>query len=249
MGCPIRKKLTSAQRKCLINEAKNKLGSNRCTKSSECAGKRVCSSAGWCSGNSGCPIKRKLTAAQRKCLINEAKNKLGSNRCTKSSECAGKRVCSSAGWCSGNSGCPRKLFSDDTTELRRRMTCKSVAKRWAKWVKSIKRHPRYLKATKKQRRKFWGKVFKWAIKFDAKHRCGWVKVWKKYCNSAHKKFARWIKKIRKHPKYLKATKKQRFLFWKRVAKKVLKWNRSKRCHMVSKKWRNIKKLARKLRGH
>merc|ERR1719326_1857222 len=107
----------------------------------------------------------------------------------------------------------------DTTELKAKMTCKSVAKGWAKWVKAVKKHPKYLKATKTQRRKFWKKVFMWAIKFD-----------------------------KKNPKYLKASKAQRLAFWKKVAKKVAKWNRSKKCHLVSKKWRKLRAAIRKLRA-
>merc|ERR1740116_694018 len=46
----------------------------------------------------------------------------------------------------------------DTTELKRKMTCKSVAKGWKKWVKAVKKHPKYRKATKAQRAKFWKKA-------------------------------------------------------------------------------------------
>merc|ERR1740116_252127 len=135
----------------------------------------------------------------------------------------------------------------DTTELKKKMTCKSVAKGWKKWVKAVKKHPKYLKATKKQRRKFWKKVMIWAIKFDAKHKCGWVKAWKAYCKKAHKKFSKWVKKVAKHPKYLKATKKQRAKFWRKVAKKVARWNRKKKCHILSKKWKKTMKIVWRIR--
>merc|ERR1712048_1452581 len=136
----------------------------------------------------------------------------------------------------------------DTTELKKKLTCKSVAKGWKKWVKSVKKHPKYAKATKAQRAKFWKKVALWAIKFDKKHGCGWVKAWKAYCKKAHAKLAKFVKKAVKHPKYLKATKKARGKFWKKVAKKVLKWNKKKQCHLVSKKWKAVRKMALKAAG-
>merc|ERR1711939_214959 len=55
---------------CGYDEAKNRLGSNRCSGHNECAGKRTCSAYGWCQGVSGCPVK---SAA---CMIDEAKNAL-----------------------------------------------------------------------------------------------------------------------------------------------------------------------------
>jgi hypothetical protein len=136
----------------------------------------------------------------------------------------------------------------DTTELKRRMTCKSVTRGWAKWVKAVKRHPKYLKATKTQRRKFWKKVFKWAIKFDRKNHCGWVKAWRAYCKKAHAKLAKFIRKAKRHPKYLRATKAQRRNFWRKVAKKVARWNHKKKCHMVSRKWKKIMKKVWKIRA-
>merc|ERR1740116_324089 len=78
----------------------------------------------------------------------------------------------------------------DTTELKIKMTCKSVAKGWKKWVKAVK----------------------------------------------------------KHPKYLKATKKARMSYWRKVAKKVLKWNKKKQCHLVNKGWKKVRKACLKLRG-
>merc|ERR1712048_455122 len=92
------------------------------------------------------------------------------------------------------------------TELKKKMTCKSVAKGWKKWVKSVKKHPKYQKASKAARAKFWKKVALWAIKFDKKHGCGWVKAWKAYCKKSMKKLAKFLKKAKKHPKYLKASK-------------------------------------------
>merc|ERR1712151_41834 len=125
----------------------------------------------------------------------------------------------------------------DTTELKKKMTCKSVAKGWKKWVKAVKKHPKYAKATKAQRAKFWKKVALWAIKFDKKNGCGWVKAWKAYCAKAHAKLKKFAKKAAKHPKYLKASKTQRAAFWRKVAKKVLQWNKKKQCHLVSKAWK------------
>ena len=72
----------------------------------------------------------------------------------------------------------------DTTELRAKMTCKSVAKGWKKWVKAVKKSKKYNKLSKAGRAKFWKKVAQWAIKFDAKNKCGWVKMWKAYCKKA-----------------------------------------------------------------
>jgi hypothetical protein len=139
-------------------------------------------------------------------------------------------------------------FADlDTTELKRRMTCKSVAKGWKKWVKAVKKHPKYLKATKTQRRKFWKKVMKWAIKFDGKHKCGWVKKWKAYCKLGHAIFYRWVNKIKKNPKYKKSTKTQKRKFWKKLAKKVIKWNKNKHCHLVSRRFKKLLKRAWRIR--
>jgi len=39
------------------------------------------------------------------CLIDEAQNTMGKNRCTSDNECAGQRTCSYAGWCHGESFC------------------------------------------------------------------------------------------------------------------------------------------------
>ena len=135
----------------------------------------------------------------------------------------------------------------DTTELRAKMTCASVKRGWAKWVKAVKKSRKYRTASKAQKRKFWAGVFKWAIKFDRTHKCGWVAAWKKYCKKAAYKLAKFIKKAKKHPKYLRATKGQRRNFWRKVAKKVLRWNNKKRCHWVSKKWAKIRKVALKFR--
>merc|ERR1712216_315249 len=136
----------------------------------------------------------------------------------------------------------------DSTELKRKMTCKSVAKGWKKWVKAVKKHPKYRKATKAQRAKFWKKVALWAVKFDKKHGCGWVKAWKAYCKKSMKKLTKFVKAVKKHPKYLKASKKARMGYWKKVAKKVLKWNKKKQCHLVNKKWKKVRKACLKLRG-
>ena len=136
----------------------------------------------------------------------------------------------------------------DTTELKRKMTCKSVAKGWKKWVKAVKKHPKYRKATKAQRAKFWKKVALWAVKFDKKHGCGWVKAWKAYCKKSMKKLVKFVKAVKKHPKYLKATKKARMSYWRKVAKKVLKWNKKKQCHLVNKGWKKVRKACLKLRG-
>merc|ERR1740121_2288932 len=125
----------------------------------------------------------------------------------------------------------------DTTELKRKMTCKSVAKGWKKWVKAVKKHPKYRKATKAQRAKFW-----------KKHGCGWVKAWKAYCKKSMKKLVKFVKAVKKHPKYLKATKKARMSYWRKVAKKVLKWNKKKQCHLVNKGWKKVRKACLKLRG-
>merc|ERR1712151_561536 len=107
---------------------------------------------------------------------------------------------------------------------------------------------KYQKATKAQKAKFWKKVALWAIKFDAKNKCGWVKAWKAYCKKAMKKLVKFVKAAKKHPKYLKASKKARAKFWKKVAKKVLKWNKKKQCQLVSKKWRKLRKAALKVAG-
>ena len=93
----------------------------------------------------------------------------------------------------------------DTTELKAKLTCQSVEKGWKKWVKSVKKHPKYLKATKSQRRKFWKKVMAWGMKFDAENKCGWAKKWAAVCEKAHAKLTKFIKAAKKHPKYLKAT--------------------------------------------
>merc|ERR1712046_511585 len=136
----------------------------------------------------------------------------------------------------------------DTTELKAKMTCKSVIKGWKKWVKSVKKHPKYAKATKAQRAKFWKMVALWAIKFDKKNGCGWVKAWKAYCKKSMAKLAKFVKAAKKHPKYLKASKTMRVKFWKKVAKKVLKWNKKKQCHLISKKWKKLRSKALKLAG-
>ena len=41
------------------------------------------------------------------CSIDEAKNRLGSNRCSRDDECNGERYCSGAGWCNGDSKCDK----------------------------------------------------------------------------------------------------------------------------------------------
>ena len=133
----------------------------------------------------------------------------------------------------------------DTTELKAKMTCASVKRGWAAWVKKVKASKKYRTATRAQRKAFWKKVFTWVLKFDAQKKCGWVKAWKAYCKAAHAKLMKFIKKAKKHPKYLKATKAQRAKFWRAVAKKVLKWNRKAKCHWISKTWAKQVKVARK----
>ena len=46
----------SAAQDCTLDESENSRGANQCWYDSECAGDRYCSSGGWCSGESNCPV-------------------------------------------------------------------------------------------------------------------------------------------------------------------------------------------------
>merc|ERR1740116_140943 len=131
----------------------------------------------------------------------------------------------------------------DTTELKRKMTCKSVAKGWKKWVKAVKKHPKYRKATKAQRAKFWKKAALWAVKFDKKHGCGWVKAWKAYCKKSMKKLVKFVKAVKKHPKYLKATKKARMSYWKRSPRRFSSGTRRSNATSSTRAGRRSERLA------
>lgn len=73
----------------------------KCENNKQCQGARKCVK-GYCSGESEC-VKE-----DKKCLINEDYNPLGSGRCQKDDECKGARTCSSYFKCIGTSGCKEK---------------------------------------------------------------------------------------------------------------------------------------------
>jgi hypothetical protein len=101
-----------------VDEVQNTLGPSRCAGPCECDGDRACSEFGWCTG-AGAPTAGSgprgggggggdnssgiaATAACKKgpgYNLDEARNKLGPNRCAGLCECSGTRVCSVSGWC------------------------------------------------------------------------------------------------------------------------------------------------------
>ena len=50
-------------------------------------------------------VEQTATPVKQYCDVDESKNALGPNQCTKNSECHGDRTCSFFGWCQGASNC------------------------------------------------------------------------------------------------------------------------------------------------
>lgn len=84
------------------NEAKNRLGPNRCKTHCDCDGARTCSPHGWCQGVARPPVRHpKVNCVSPNYRHNEANNRPGPNRCKTHCDCDGARTCSAHGWCQG----------------------------------------------------------------------------------------------------------------------------------------------------
>merc|ERR1712147_92358 len=136
----------------------------------------------------------------------------------------------------------------DTTELYRGSpTCRKTAKALKKWVRAVMRHPKYRRASLKAKGRMMKKVVRWAMKFDRRNRCGWVKAWKSRCRKMHNRLRKFVKKVYRMKAYTRASMKGRRLYWRKVAKKVLKGARLHKCGMVSRRWRKTVKAAKIMR--
>ena len=76
-------------------------------------------------------LKIVLGDVLNKCNYDEARNILGFNRCSESEscqQCAGKRTCSSSGYCQGTSGCSSAFSSVSACCDKFCKTCSSKSK-------------------------------------------------------------------------------------------------------------------------